>query len=418
MIPINYIIKELLAEKTRFFLIILAIAWGTASITSMLAVGEGLRITFGRVMEGSGKALLFVTGGQTSSNYQGQALNQTISLTPQDLQAIKNGIPAIHITPEYTIFTQSKYGDQQSYTMLNGVEPIYGKLRYIIPQRGGRFINAIDIQKRQRVIVLGNDLAHELLGAATNKNNSLLGLFIYIGGQRFQIIGLMQKKLQFISYGMPDSYAAWIPASTFIGLVQAQNRIDRFIISPDHPEQLGPVKQAIIKIIAFNHHLNPADKNIVSFIDTYELQQKSAQIFTGMEIFLGIVGGLTLLVAGVGIANVMFISVRHATRDIGIRMAVGARNYQILIQYLTESLLTTTIGGIIGLIVAKIIITSVALIPVKQDILKFFGSPKPMLSPLIVSLVVVILGLTGLLAGFFPAKKAADIHPAEALRHE
>lgn len=141
-------------------------------------------------------------------------------------------------------------------------------------------------------------------------------------------------------------------------------------------------------------------------------------MFRGMEIFLGILGSLTLATAGIGIANVMFISVRRATREIGIRMAVGAKNYQILIHYIIESFITTLIGGVIGLFVANAIIAIIRQIPIKHKFLEFIGTAKPVLSPSVIIIVIIVLGITGFLAGFFPAKKAANIHPAEALRHE
>jgi putative ABC transport system permease protein len=186
MISIAYIIREILAEKTRFFLILLAVAWGTASITGMLAVGEGLRLTFSRAIASSGSALLYVTTGQTTKSYHGQAINQVINLTQQDLQNLRTSIPTIQVLPEYNFSTPIIYNDKKSFTSISGVEPLYGNWRNITPQSNGRFINASDMQQRQQVIVLGNDVAKQLFG--NNKNP--IGSFISIGNKRFQVIGI------------------------------------------------------------------------------------------------------------------------------------------------------------------------------------------------------------------------------------
>ena len=137
-----------------------------------------------------------------------------------------------------------------------------------------------------------------------------------------------------------------------------------------------------------------------------------------MELFLGIVGGLTLIIAGIGIANVMFASVKKATRDIGIRMAVGARTDQILIHYIFEALFATLIGGTLGFVIAWSVVKGIGLIPISSDILIQMGKPKPVLSLTVIIVVMITLGLVGFLAGFFPARKASLINPAEALRHD
>jgi putative ABC transport system permease protein len=133
---------------------------------------------------------------------------------------------------------------------------------------------------------------------------------------------------------------------------------------------------------------------------------------------LGLIGTLTLIVAGVGIANVMFISVKRATREIGIRMALGATSYKIMAYYGLEALITTAIGGIIGLLMAKGVVVIINKIPMKAELLQYFGSPRPVLSWTVMIVVIAILGAIGFLAGFFPARKAALINPAEALRYE
>ncbi len=413
MIAVHSIVKELLTEKTRLFLTILAVAWGTISIAIMLAVGEGLRLNFSKAMAGSGTNVLIVQGGQTSLASKGQTINQKVQLTLQDFQTLELGMPNIQITPEYTLYIPISYQDRTHNAQVSGVDPIYGELRYIQANAGGRFINELDNQERRQVIVLGNEVVKVLFNPGENP----VGKMVVLNNHSFKVIGVMQNKLQMWNYQAPDNYLSWIPANTHT-MLAAPEKIDTFVIVPNDPDQLSAIKTNIRNVIAQNHHLDPQDKSIITLQDSHESQEKTNALFRGMEIFLGIVGALTLVIAGVGVANVMFISVRRATRDIGIRMAVGARRYQILCHYIFEALLTTAVGGLIGLLGAKIIIALINRIPMQGKFFQFIGKPTPVLSALVISTVIVILGLIGFLAGFFPAKKAANIDPAEALRHE
>jgi len=295
--------------------------------------------------------------------------------------------------------------------MAQAVNPSFGQMRNIIAAKGGRFIDPLDMRFSRRVVVLGNQIATTLFSAGENP----LGKTIKIANQPFLVIGVMRQKLQMA--GPPDSYGAWIPASTFVTLTNPK-KIDQFVLIPKQLDQNGLIKNQIRTLIAYQQHLDPNDQNLIKYRDYQIAQQRSNELFTGMEIFLGLVGMLTLIVAGVGIANVMFISVNRATREIGIRMAVGARSYQVLIHYVIEALLATAIGGFIGIAVTKIIIFGISLIPMHGQFFKMIGKPIPVLSPSIVIVVILILGFIGLVAGIFPATKAAKIDPAIALRHE
>lgn len=401
-----------MAEKTRLILTILAVAWGTASISGMLAVGEGLRLTFSRAMSGVGNGVIYVRGGQTSTLYNGRGLNQHVLLTPQAFTLLKKGVADIKtMSPQYSFSAKFSYHNKSASPMAQAVNPSFGQMRNIIAAKGGRFIDPLDMRFSRRVVVLGNQIATTLFSAGENP----LGKTIKIANQPFLVIGVMRQKLQMA--GPPDSYGAWIPASTFVTLTNPK-KIDQFVLIPKQLDQNGLIKNQIRTLIAYQQHLDPNDQNLIKYRDYQIAQQRSNELFTGMEIFLGLVGMLTLIVAGVGIANVMFISVNRATREIGIRMAVGARSYQVLIHYVIEALLATAIGGFIGIAVTKIIIFGISLIPMHGQFFKMIGKPIPVLSPSIVIVVILILGFIGLVAGIFPATKAAKIDPAIALRHE
>lgn len=408
-----YLIKEMLAQKTRFYLTILAIAWGAASITIMLAVGEGLRINFTQAMRGVGQDILIVQGGSTSKNYHGMPINTPVNVTWQDYQHLKRGLLAAAVTPEYTLQANFTVGKLVSNNPIRAVLPNYQQLRNISIKPGGRFINRLDEQKHAQVIVLGPDVANQLFA---NDNNPV-GKTVLIGKQIFTVIGIMQPKLQLWNYQIPDKYLTWIPASTY-RLLANPATVNNLIVVPHAVGNFAAIKQQIRTIIALDHGVDPNDQSILTIQDTATVQQKTNQLFTGMEIFLGVVGGITLLIAGIGVANVMLVSVKRATREIGIRMAIGARSYQVLMHYVLEGLLATAIGGALGILFAYLLTKLIALIPLQTSALQFLPKPQPVLSPLVAFIVILVLGLVGFCAGFFPARKAAQIDPAQALRYE
>lgn len=408
--------QDMRTAKTRLVLTMLAIAWATATITFMLSVGEGLRASLGAVASNAGKPFLVVSGGVTSSSRQGQTINQPVTITEEDFRNIKQAFPHIKIIPEYTFSAKSRYLDKTDNQEVSAVYPEYATLRNVAVQPGGRFIDELDIQANRHVIVLGADVAKKL-AAATDQPTSLVGKTIFIDQQPFQIIGISTKKLGMIAYQMPDDYRAWVPASTYI-IDKRPAEISHLLVFYPGQSSTSSLQKQLTSLIARYNGVDPQDETILTIIDIHKIQQEMRVALNGTEIFLGIVGAMTLVVAGVGVANVMFISVKRATREIGIRMAVGARAWQILWHYIVEALVTTFIGGVIGISFAVLLVWAVKQIPIDNEMFQFVGKPMPVLSGLVMVVVIITLGITGLLAGFFPAWRAANVNPVEALRHE
>ena len=414
MIPLGHVVGELLAERTRIYLTILAIAWGTASITTMLALGEGLRLTFSRSGKGMGQGILVVWPGQTSRAYGGLPEGYPVGLDREDVEALRAAIPEIgSISGEHRTWLQMRHGDEFRSGIVRGVRPEYGPMRNIIPRPGGRFIDPIDMAQRRRACLVGGQVAEELFGEGVDP----VGQFMEIEGRPFLVVGVMVPKFQMSSYGSPDWNSVFIPASTFETM---WNRTDygNVVAKPRRPEDMERVMSRMREVIARRHGCDPEDEEIVNNWNTLEQERVAINILVGLQIVLGVVGGLTLIVAGVGIANVMYVSVTNATRDIGIRMAVGARTYQILGQYILEGLLATAIGGALGIAASQLVVWGVGLIPMEAEFFQFVGRPVPVLSMTVAAIVVLVLGIIGFVAGYFPARKGAQVDPAVALRYE
>jgi putative ABC transport system permease protein len=411
---IREIAQDLFYEKTRIVLTILAIAMGTFAIAIMLSIGEGLRLNFARTMANAGEKLLTITPGVTSKNYHGMGSNEQLKLTKRDMDAVAVLPNVAGVTPQYKFNPQLRYHDRNVYHAdFYAVTPEYAKIHRAQVRPTQRFISAFDFEQRSSVVVVGAATADKLFAPEQNP----VGDTIYIDNHPFVIIGVMQKKPQMHFGDRPDDELNWIPASTY-ELLNNPEQIDVIEISYKNLELLSQTKAAIQKVIALNHGVDPDDPSIVKFFGLEKEQKDSNKFFIGMQIFLGIVGGLTLLIAGVGIANVMYASVVRATRQIGLQMALGATTKHILIHYISESLVATVIGGVIGIIITMLAVYLIRLIPMQGMLIEHIGKPEPILSFLVFSVVIGVLGVVGFVAGLFPALKATKVDPAEALVYE
>lgn len=415
MFFLQQIRKELFREKTRIILTILAIAWGTFAIASMLAIGEGLRLTFIKTMSNTGDNLLMMKDGRTNKPYHGTHAGMKINLTKKDFREIAKLPNIAAISPTYTLAQTISHRD--AHILINmqilAVAPAYNKIHNIQVLPSGRFISPLDIKQRKAVIVLGEQSAKDLFPHIKNP----IGKFTEIGSKPFLIIGVMQHKPQIIAHQAPDAFSNWIPVSTY-ELYNNPQYMDSIDLTYKNPDLLPELEAHILQVIALNHGADSSDDNLVHFSEFAKRQQKITDFFLGMQIFLGIIGLLTLLVAGVGIANVMYAAINRATHEIGIRMAIGAKTYQILAHYVTESLTVSFIGGLLGLLMSFLLVYGLQQIPMHGKLIRVIGQPHPVLSLSVILIVVLTLGLIGFLAGLFPALKAASIDPTEALAYE
>jgi len=259
-------------------------------------------------------------------------------------------------------------------------------------------------------VFLGDETKRDLFGDA-----DAIGEQILIDGVPFQVVGVMKHKFQMNSYSGQDLNKVSIPLTTFEA-IYGSRYLGNIVYQAKDLDRTAEIETQLFEVLGAKYRFDPEDDRALSTWDFVRNSQEMYNMLFGIKIFLGIIGGLTLIIAGVGVANIMYVSIKERTREIGIKMAVGARKSYILMQFLIEALIITFGGGVGGILVSYVLTEGFQRIPIESDVLDFMG--RPTLSPEIGIAVVVILGLVGILAGLFPAMRAASISPVESLRYE
>jgi putative ABC transport system permease protein len=408
--------RELKAQKKRMFLTILAIVWGTMSITMLLAFGDGLRTQLSKNQKGLGEGIMIIWGGQTSIPYKGLPRGRPIRFEREIVDFLKQRIPEINqMGGEYTRWGVTVANKNKMFNRLvNGVYPEYETMRTMYPQRGGRFINELDMKLKRRVVFLGYELAGELFGENT-PTEEIVGQSVEINRIKFTVIGVMIEKMQMGMYSGPDWNRAIIPATTFEG-IWGHRYLNNLVIQPEDLDKTEWMENRIIQVLSEKYKFDPADESTVSVWNFVENVKSFANVMLGIQIFFGMIGGLTLLVAGVGVANIMYVAVKERTTEIGIKMALGAKRFQVMSQFMLEALLIAGLGGLIGILASFGITKLLGSFEFENEALQWLG--KPTISLTIALITAIILGLIGLVSGFFPSRKAASVNPVESLRYE
>ncbi|UCE06612.1 MAG: ABC transporter permease, partial [bacterium] len=328
-------LHDLKVQKTRVFLTTFAIIWGTLSIVLLMAFGRGFKNRIVASMLNAGNQIIRVYGGQTSMKYQGLPEGRWIRFTREDADVLLQSIPQIQeVSPSYGRWgVRLKNGKRTASTYLEAVFPNFEFIRTMYPKPGGRFLNDMDIQEKRRVIFLGSVITEELFG-----DEDPIGKELLLDGVPFTLVGVMQKKMQMGMSNGPDDRRAIIPFTTFESLYP--HRYLRMItIRPNRLTDTELIKSELYRVLGRKLRFDPSDKEAIDMWDFITNIKEMEKVFTGIEIFMGIVGGLTLLVAGVGVANIMYVVVKERTREIGIKKAIGAKSKHIIVQFIFESLL-------------------------------------------------------------------------------
>ena len=408
---IREFLEDIRTQKTRAFLTTIAISWGIIAVTLLMAFGEGLSFRMKEGLMNAGDRIIRVYGGQTTKKWEGLPIGRRIWLRVDDCRVIEENIPQVSVAaPGLGRWVRLKVGEKISSTHMEGVYPEFEYLRRTFHGAGGRFLNEKDLQERKRVVFLGSEIANELFGRPDP-----IGEIVEIDGIPFKIIGIMPKKLQTAMNNGPDDRRAIIPFTTFQS-IYGDKYLDEMIVKPVRSEDGLYVEEEIRRVLGKKYQFDPSDERAVPMWNFIENEREGAKVFRGINIFLAVIGSMSLIIAGVGVANIMFVVAKERTREIGIKRAVGARRSTIIFQFVFESLLIAFVGGSIGMLVSVGIIKLMWMMPVQSGAMEFLG--RPVLSTTVIWVSILLLSLIGLLAGIFPARKASMVNPVEALRYE
>jgi putative ABC transport system permease protein len=397
--------RDLRSQKLRTFLTVFGIVWGTVAVTLLLAFGRGLQRQLTINAAGIGDQICIAWPGLTSIPFEGLGKGRKIRLNEEDVDAIRQEAQGVNaISSEYSKTLKLIYNAKTLAVDVSGVSPEFGNMRNLIPQPEGRFLNPSDVTQERRVVFIGNKLAEDVFG-----ETPAVGKTVLLGGSPFLIIGVLTKKVQNSSYSGRDNGKVFIPGSTFRALT-GEKWVENLIYQPLVPSQSKAVTASVREILSHRQRFDPVDKEALSVWDTTEEFAFFEIFFLSFRLFLGIIGSFTLIVGGIGVSNIMNVVVEERTREVGIKMALGARTKWILRQFLMETFLITGLGGAIGFAFSLAVC---AIFP-KFGVTEYVGNPEVSLG--VAAVTAAILGLTGLVAGYFPAKDASRLDPVVAMK--
>ena len=398
-------IESLSANKMRSGLTMLGIIIGVAAVIAMLAVGAGAQNTITGSISGIGSNLLFVFSG----NMQEQVRNEQ-PLTLDDANAIADPfqVPSVAaVAPVVQGNARVTFAGEVANTSIMGVTPEYQMVRnYELTE--GVFISEDDMLARASVAVLGPDLAEKLFG----RRDGVVGETIRVEGQPFRVIGLLQSKGGSTFGSQDDVLLAPMTTTTARLIRRTRERVDVIYVQAINPDQVSQASEEVAEVLRQRHRtlLGEDDFTVFSQQDFVATAQTITNVLT---IFLGGIAAISLLVGGIGIMNIMLVSVTERTREIGLRKAIGARRRDILIQFLTESSLLSLFGGLIGIGLGYLIAFIVGRVAAAS------GTPFiPQVSLDAILLATLFSTAVGLFFGLYPANRAAGLEPVEALRYE
>ncbi len=405
---------SLLRNKLRSFLTMAGIAWGIASIVIIVAMGDGFKEGQHNDMKSLGENIVILFGGRTEKQAGGERAGQRVRLTYGDVESIRRDCWMVDlVVGEIESPNRGTSSFNSGSFDTDGVEPDFNQLRSV-PLASGRWFSKEDDKEARRVAVIGKKVRKQLFGTRA----TVLGEHIAIKSLPFEVIGIIADKNQSSSYGSPDEEKIFIPYQTAVRDIPPKESyyfsglLDDIIYKPHSLTQFEEARKQVVRVLARNHHFQTDDKAALNVWDTVENAKEVDSIFESMTVFLAIIGLVTLSLGGVGVMNIMLVTVSERTREIGLRKALGATRHRILVDFLTEGCVLAFVSGIVGWAIA---FGLSALLKLRKMPDTFPGLPVSMTTTL---LTFVALTVIAILSALLPAWRAASLTPVEALRYE
>jgi putative ABC transport system permease protein len=404
------------AHKMRTFLTMFGIVWGIASVILLVGLGRGFSVDQKKRLQTLGKDLVIMWGGRTSSQVGGRAAGREIQLNVDDAHLIKNECYLVkNVSPELrrSIPEVSQYNSASRGVV--GMWPSYQDFRSLLLSEG-RLITDDDEREGHRVVILGSKAYRQLF-----PGQPAVGATLIIKSLPYTVVGVLEEKKQNSNYSGPDNDYLFAPYSAVArdfpppekpGAGITRGWLDDIVFEvgdpADHEAAVTQVRRALARV----HHFDPVDKDAIFIWDTMDGAKMLEQIFGVVTIFFGCVAIVTLCLGGIGVMNIMLVSVTERTREIGTRKAMGATKRDILRQFFAESAMLTIVSGILGLGFGVGICAVMSAVPLPDIV------PHPVVSVISIIASVLTLSLITVTAGMYPAQRAAEMTPVESLRYE